>query len=80
VARVVILLLGILAPLLVIGAPDTGADPADETERLAAVSRMPKLALVIDDLGQHAARDARVLALPGPPPNWLNGPTRQAKR
>jgi polysaccharide deacetylase 2 family uncharacterized protein YibQ len=66
VARVVILLLGILAPLLVIGAPDTGADPADETERLAAVSRMPKLALVIDDLGQHAARDARVLALPGP--------------
>lgn len=60
------LLLGLLAPLLMIGAPDADADPTDGTERLATISRMPKLALVIDDLGQHAARDARVLALPGP--------------
>ena len=29
---------------------------------LAPVSQMPKLALVMDDLGQNAARDARVLA------------------
>jgi len=63
-ARLAILLLGLLTPLLVIGAP--GVDATDVSERLAAISRMPKLALVIDDLGQNAARDRRVLALPGP--------------
>ncbi|WP_439654919.1 divergent polysaccharide deacetylase family protein [Stutzerimonas zhaodongensis] len=61
-----LLLLGVVAPLLGIGAPDTGADTGNPAQHLAAVSQMPKLALVIDDLGQNASRDGRVLALPGP--------------
>ncbi|MCQ4311540.1 divergent polysaccharide deacetylase family protein [Pseudomonas stutzeri] len=68
--RLALLLLGIFAPLLVTGAPAGGGNPVEPrhtgTEHLAAVSRMPKLALVIDDLGQNPTRDGRVLALPGP--------------
>jgi len=63
-SRLAILLLGLLTPLLVIGAP--GADATGDSEHLTTLSRMPKLALVMDDLGQNAARDGRVLALPGP--------------
>ncbi|MBA1261906.1 divergent polysaccharide deacetylase family protein [Pseudomonas stutzeri] len=49
------LLVGLL-PLLCHAAP-----PIDETP-----SEKPRLALIIDDLGQNPARDGRVLALPGP--------------
>jgi uncharacterized protein len=37
-----------------------------DSDKPDAVSAMPKLALVIDDLGANLARDRRVLALPGP--------------
>lgn len=60
--RLAILLLGFFTPLLVMAAPDT----TDASEPLATVSQMPKLALIMDDLGQSATRDSRVLALPGP--------------
>lgn len=64
--RVVRLLLEILAPLLMIATPAIAAGETDEAQRLEAVSQRPKLALVIDDLGQNTVRDRRVLALPGP--------------
>ena len=80
--RLACLLLGILAPLLVIGAPVGRSDPIEPrhtgAERLTAVSRMPKLAVVIDDLGQNSARDGRVLALPGPVAMAILPDTRHA--
>ncbi len=79
-ARVVLSLLGMLLPLLAIGAPDLDADATDGAERLAAISRMPKLTLVIDDLGQNAAQDARVLALPGPVTLSILPDTRHATK
>ncbi|HBS80266.1 MAG: hypothetical protein CMK99_03120 [Pseudomonas sp.] len=64
--RVLVLLLGVLVPLAAVGATDIAPHDNGDAVDLASVSRMPKLALVMDDLGQNAARDARVLALPGP--------------
>lgn len=57
------LLLSVIAPLFALGASEnrTGATQSPE-----AVAQMPKLALVIDDLGMNPSRDGRVLALPGP--------------
>lgn len=49
-------LLAGLLPLLCHAAPGLDKSPAEK----------PRLALIIDDLGQNPARDERVLALPGP--------------
>lgn len=57
-------LLSLLTPLLVLGAPHNPS-PSDE-QRLTAIANMPKLALIIDDLGQSSRQNQRVLALPGP--------------
>lgn len=78
--RVAQLLLVILAPLLLIGASGAEASDTDGAEHLAAVARMPKLALVIDDLGQNTARDGRVLALPGPVAMAILPDTRHATK
>lgn len=63
--RLRLLLLGMLTPLWALGTPGGGGASVNDAQ-LVAVSQMPKLALVIDDLGQNASRDGRVLALPGP--------------
>lgn len=76
--RFALLLVGVLAPLFVTGAPDIRGYTVKETERLAAVARMPKLAVVIDDLGQNPARDERVLALTGPVAMAILPDTRHA--
>lgn len=54
--RALLWLLAGLLPLLCQAAAGPDQPPADK----------PRLALIIDDLGQNPARDARVLALPGP--------------
>lgn len=66
--RASLLLLALMAPLLC-----HAGGVQHQAEHLAPANRpgppasgMPKLALVIDDLGQSPARDQRVLALPGP--------------
>ena len=63
--RLALLLLGVIAPLLACGEPAIDTTGISEG-RWAAISRKPKLTLVIDDLGQSPARDKRVVALPGP--------------
>jgi hypothetical protein len=73
-----LLLLGVFAPLVGVGAPDKAADIENKAHHLAAVSQMPKLALIIDDLGQNASRDDRVLALPGPVAMAILPDTRHA--
>lgn len=72
------LLLGVLVSLLVVAAPANSAENPNETQNPAAVSQMPKLALVIDDLGQNSTRDERVLALPGPVAMAILPDTRHA--
>lgn len=66
--RASLLLLALMAPLLChAGAAQHQAEhlaPANQPGPPA--SGMPKLALVIDDLGQSPAKDQRVLELPGP--------------
>ena len=46
-------------------APAAG-ESSERPVAVASQASAPKLALIIDDLGQHPARDDRVLALPGP--------------
>ena len=58
-----LLLLSVVAPLFVLGAAANHTDAAQDPD---VVAKMPKLALVIDDLGLNPSRDGRVLALPGP--------------
>ncbi|AHL77308.1 polysaccharide deacetylase [Stutzerimonas stutzeri] len=70
----------LLGALLLIGASGVEAGDTDGAERLAAVARMPKLALVIDDLGQNTVRDGRVLALPGPVAMAILPDTRHATK
>lgn len=48
------------------GGEASDPSPTEQGHELAAASSMPKLALVIDDLGANPARDNRALALPGP--------------
>ncbi|EXF43793.1 polysaccharide deacetylase [Pseudomonas sp. BAY1663] len=55
-----------VAPLLLCGALIGQALANEAPPDTAQPARMPRLALVIDDLGQNPARDRRVLALPGP--------------
>ena len=69
-------LLGILTPLLVIGAPYKPS--ASDEQRLASIAQMPKLTLIIDDLGQSLRQDRRVLALPGPVAMAILPDTRHA--
>nr|WP_029404823.1 divergent polysaccharide deacetylase family protein [Stutzerimonas stutzeri] len=78
--RVLALLLGALVPLAAVCATDTAPHNNREAVDLASVSRMPKLALVMDDLGQNPARDARVLALPGPVAMAILPDTRHATK
>ncbi|KJH79602.1 polysaccharide deacetylase [Stutzerimonas stutzeri] len=78
--KVVRLLLGILAPLLMVVMASVEAGDIEGADDLAVVARMPKLALVIDDLGQNAARDRRVLALPGPVAMAILPDTRHATK
>lgn len=61
-----LLLLCMVAPMFALGASGAAEGSASQAHHLAAVAQMPKLALVIDDLGQNSSRDSRVLALPGP--------------
>jgi len=61
----ILLLLAVVAPLLA-RAGEFESNTVTDAEHRAAIARMPKLAVVIDDLGQHSTLDARVLALPGP--------------
>ena len=67
-----------MVPLSAIGGATIGDSKTAAADHLATVSRMPKLVLVIDDLGQNAARDARVLALPGPVAMAILPDTRNA--
>lgn len=66
------LLAALLPQLCVASQPDTpGSDAIHPTAIVQsakpdAASAMPRLALVIDDLGENPDRDSRVLALPGP--------------
>ncbi|WP_313025296.1 divergent polysaccharide deacetylase family protein [Pseudomonas lopnurensis] len=53
-------------PLLLCGALIGQAVASEAPHEAVQPARMPRLALVIDDLGQNPARDQRVLELPGP--------------
>lgn len=63
--RASLLLLVSLTPLFCNAARATGDDNEQPAANVSQASA-PKLALIIDDLGQNPARDERVLALPGP--------------
>lgn len=74
-----LLLLASLIPLFCnasLATGDNGERPAAAVSQASA----PKLALIIDDLGQNPARDARVLALPGPVALAILPDTRHASQ
>ncbi len=74
--RRVLALLSVVAPLL-LATPAKSANA--DTARPGQAASTPRLALVIDDLGQNAARDRRVLALPGPVALAILPETRDAR-